>query len=442
MIASNQTAIKSVDGMAIGKITKKLVDATTPGERDQFVWDTEVKGFGLKVTRGGRKVYLIQYRLPGQTGTPTRFTIGLHGRLTPDGARGEAKRLLGQVEMGDNPAAARRLAKADITVSQLCDVYLETGVTTKKASTLIRDKSRINAHIKPILGTVKVRALKKADVERLQLHVAKGTAVSGVKAGNKRGRKLGGEGAARKCVTLFGAIMSFAIENGYRSDNPTIGVKKFKQRKLERFLSATELATLGQELARSEAEGLNPFAIAALRLLILTGARKGEILGLQWAWVKWNHAHLALPDSKEGEKIIRVGPPALAELRVIRDRLWDGSSKYVIQGRRKGAHLVGLQKIWGQIRERAGLKDVRIHDLRHSFASVGATGGDSLLVIGAVLGHKSEATTKRYAHLGNDPVRQATDRISTHIATAMGGGDPRSDRPRAEVLKLKRSQIL
>jgi integrase len=425
--------------MATGKITKKLVDATAPGERDQFVWDMELRGFGLKVTRGGRKVYLIQYRLPGQTGTPTRFTIGAHGRLTPDGARGEAKRLLGLVEAGEDPAAARRRAKGDITVSHLCDLYLETGVTTKKASTLIRDRSRIEAHIKPVLGSVKVQALTRADVKRLQDDVSKGATARDVKTEKKRGRSIvrGGEGAARECVVLLGSILSFAVENDHRPDNPAKGIKKFKQRKMQRFLSAAELAKLGQALAGAEAEGNDPFAVAALRLLILTGARKGEILGLQWPWVKWDHAHLALPDSKTGEKVIRLGPPALEGLHDIRDRLWDGSSNFVIQGRKKNAHLIGLQKIWERIRKRAGLDDVRIHDLRHSFASVGATGGDSLLVIGAVLGHKSEATTKRYAHLSDDPIRQATDRISTHIATAMGG-NPNPDDPGADVVPLKR----
>ena len=427
MIASNQSSNQIGRHMAKDKITKKLVDATHPGDRDQFIWDTELRGFGLKVTRGGRKVYLIQYRMPGRTGTPTRFMIGVHGRITPDAARSDAKKYLGMVEAGNNPAETKRRAKRDITVAELCDVYLAEGITTKRASTVARDRSRIDAHIKPLLGKAQVQSLAKTDIERLQRDVARGVSARDVKTERKHGRSIvrGGEGAARECVALFSSIMGFAVGRGMRPDNPATGVKKFRQRRMQRFLSAAELATLGQALTDAESEGADPFAIAAIRLLILTGARKGEILGLQWPMVNWELAHVALPDSKTGAKEIRLGPPAMEELRDIQKRLWDGKSRFVVQGRNEDAPLAGIQKVWARVRARANLDDVRIHDLRHSFASIGAAAGDSLLVIGAVLGHQSEATTRRYAHLGNDPVRQATDRISTQIDEAMRKGtDP------------------
>ena len=398
------------------KITKRIVDAQAPDQKDQFVWDTEAKGFGLKVTPTGRKVYLVQYRLPG-TATK-RYTIGRHGSpWTPDGARSEALRILGMVASGLDPAAEKRAAKADITVRELCDRYMTDGVHSKKQSTLEMDQSRIERHVKPLLGRKRVKAVTKSDVQRFVRDVAEGKSAKDVKTG-PRGRSIvkGGPGVANRTLGMLGAIFEFAIVEGLRPDNPARGVKKFKEGRPARFLSNDEIARLGEALREEEQNGGNIFAVAAIRLLLLTGCRKQEILKLRWDEVDIGGGFLRLADSKTGAKPVHLAAPARALLSEL-PRVAD--NPFVIVGSNPGGHLVGLQKIWNRVRGAAGLDDVRLHDLRHSFASVGARSGESLLVIGKVLGHATQAATGRYAHLSDDPVKSAAEVISSSISNSL-----------------------
>ncbi|MEQ8399246.1 site-specific integrase [Thalassobaculum sp.] len=417
--------------MPQAKITKRFVDSAKAEGGTAFFWDTELRGFGLKVTVAGRKIYVAQYRVVGHDRQAVRMTIGTHGKITPEDARKAAKRYLGQAEEGVDPAEAKRAARKDITVSELCDLYLNEGVSTKSATTVLRDRSRIERHIKPLVGKKRLGLLDRGDVERMQSDIAAGKTRQDEKTGIKRGRSIvrGGEGAARETVVLLSAILGFAVNRRLRADNPALGVKKYRAHKRERFLSPKELAALGTALSAYETDGGSRFGTAAVRLLILTGARKSEILGLRWSWVDWERSCLRLPESKTGERVIRLGAAALLELQEIQTRLWDKMSPWVIQGRAVTAEpdgnegearaFVGLQKVWERVRELAALHDVRLHDLRHSFASVGASGGDSLHIIGKLLGHNQAHTTQRYAHLADDPVNAAADRISGNIAASM-----------------------
>lgn len=415
--------------MPHAKLTKRTIDAICPTARAEIYWDTELKGFGLKVTPADRKIYIVQYRIAGQGRRVVRLTLGAHGKLTPEKARKLAKSHLGEAENGIDPAEAKRAARKDITVSELCDLYLQEGVATKSESTKLRDRSRIERHIKPLVGKRRLSLLERADVERMQADIANGKTKLDEKTETKRGRSIvrGGEGAARESVVLLSSILGFAVNRKLRPDNPVLGVKKFRAHKRERFLSPKELAALGSALIKFEETGGSRFGTAAIRLLILSGARKGEILGLRWSWVDWERSCLRLPESKTGERVIPLGAAALQELQTIHTQLWDGVSPWVIQGRAptgQDAELkgfVGLQKIWERVRDLAELPDVRLHDLRHSFASVGASGGDSLYIVGKLLGHNQAHTTQRYAHLADDPVKAAADRISNHIRAAMGG---------------------
>jgi integrase len=410
------------------KLTKRTVDAARPGKRDTFLWDSEIVGFGLKVTPAGSRVYVLQYRIGDHL---RRYTIGKHGSpWTPEGARREASRLRGQVAVGIDPAERRAEDRNTLTVSELCDLYLSEGTTTKKPSTLLRDRSRIERHIKPLLGKRSVRSITRADVERFMQDVAAGKTATNIKTGF-RGRAIvtGGKGAARFGVALLGSIFTFAVQRGLRPDNPAWGVKKYQSRKMERFLSAAELARLGEILKSAEQEGESPTAIAAVRLLMLTGARKGEILGLEWDWVDFEHRCLRLPDSKTGAKVIPLGAPAL-ELLASLPRIDD--CRFVLPSEKSDGHFVGLQKAWERIRKCARLEDVRLHDLRHSFASVAVAGGDSLYLVGKVLGHRQSATTERYAHLADDPLQAVANRTAATIAAAMNGGQ----KAEAEVVKL------
>ena len=337
--------------MSTGKIDKRAVDAIQPGDRDRYLWDETLKGFGLKVTPAGRKVYLVQYRMRGG-GRTRRVTIGRHGSpWTSDQARGEATRILGDVATGVDPAEARSRHSSGITVAELCDLYLAEGVATKRASTVAMDRSRIERHVKPLLGSTRVSEIRRADVERMMRDIANGKTAADRKTKPRgRSRVTGGEGAASRTVGMLGGIFAFAIGRGLRTDNPARSIKRYKERKRERYLSALELARLGTALAAAEAVGENPAAIAAIRLLALTGCRKAEILTLRWEYVDWERSRLALPDSRRGAKSVRLGAPALELLRTLPRR---EGNPFVIPGSKPGDHFKGLQKIWAGLREKA-----------------------------------------------------------------------------------------
>lgn len=404
--------------MTTAKITKRSVDAVTPGTTDLYLWDSDLRGFGLKVTPAGSRIYLVQYRAGGRT---RRVTIARHGVVTPDEARRSARRLLGEVAAGGDPAEGIAATKRDVTVKELCAIYLDEGCATKKPSTMATDRGRITRHIVPLIGRKRVSTVTRRDIERFMADIVAGKTAADVKTG-KHGRAIvrGGRGTATRTMGLLGAIFQFAVDGDLLEDNPVRGVKRYEDRSGARFLSPRELAALGRTLVDAEADGENPGAIAAIRLLALTGCRKTELLSLKWAHVDFEYGFLRLPDSKTGAKVVALGAAALEVLAGL-PRI-EGAD-FVFPAARGEGHYVGLPKVWCRVRERAGLDDVRLHDLRHSFAAVGANGGQSMLVIGELLGHRDKTTTARYAHLSNDPVRSAADRISREIAGAMRGDD-------------------
>jgi hypothetical protein len=214
------------------KITKRQVDAIPPGVGDRFFWDSELKGFGLKVTPSGRKVYILQYRMGGRGLPVRRYTIGNHGDYTPDRARAEAEKLRGGIRNNVDPGAAKRRAieeqRAAITVKQLCERYLQNP-PPKKASTLVVDKGRIARHIVPLLGSKQIRDVTPGDIRRFMAAVAAGKTTADIKTG-KHGRAIvkGGRGAATRTVGLLGGIFAYAVAEGYRTDNPVRGVKRSK----------------------------------------------------------------------------------------------------------------------------------------------------------------------------------------------------------------------
>ena len=409
------------------RLSKRTVDAIKSGEKDVYCWDSELKGFGLKATPTGRKVYLIQYRVDGRT---RRVTIGPHGSpWTPETARKEAARLLAEVASGSDPAEEVKRNKQALTVSQLCNLYMEEGVFHKKESTRYVDQGRIERHIKPLMGKKRVQRLTRGDIERFMLAVANGKTATDVKTGFRgRARVSGGKGTANRAVGLLGAILSFAVARGMRPDNPAHGVKKFKEGRRDRFLSQEEMARMGVALSEAEKNGTNPIAIAAIRMLIFTGCRKSEMLTLEWAHVDFEHACLRLPDSKTGFKIVPLGAPGLSLLESL-PRI--EGNPYVFPGEKTGRHIVGVPRVWERIRTTIGLEDVSLHTMRHSFASLGVGTGLSLPIVGAILGHSSEAMTARYGHLSADPIKDAAERISSTIAAAMDG------KPNENVVPMK-----
>ncbi|MBW8637329.1 tyrosine-type recombinase/integrase [Hoeflea sp. WL0058] len=401
------------------KLTKSVVDHAHPADRDYFLWDSDLKGFGIKISKGGRKTYVCKYRVGAGRSAPTRrYTIGAHGSpWTVDQARAEARRILGRAANGEDPAQEKQDEKKQITVTQLCDLYLEHGTGTKKPSTVATDRGRIKRHIKPLLGKKKVRDVTRADIKRFLQDVSNGKTSADVKTG-LRGRAIvrGGKGAATRTVGLLGGIFSYAIDCGLIETNPVHGVKRFPDRKGERYLNQNELVRLGQALQLGLVTGINPQAIAILKLLMFTGMRKREIETLRWSEVDSDRGYLRLEDSKTGQKSVPLSAPArqvISEIPAL-----EGST-FVFPAFRGNGFYEGTPKVWKKIRKMAGIEDVRLHDLRHSFASVAVSGGASLPLIGSLLGHKDVATTHRYAHLYDDPVRAASEAVGAQLDAFM-----------------------
>jgi integrase len=405
------------------KLTKRTVDAAAKGEARYTVWDSDLKGFGLRVEPSGTKTYVVRYRVGGgRRGTLRQFKIGRAGKLTPDEARDAAKAALAQVEIGKDPQAQRTAAREVLTVAELCDLYLREGVATKKASTLQLDKIRIEGHIKPLLGRKKITEVTTADVTRMLNAIGSGkTSIKAAlaEAGSppKPGSRVrGGKGAATRSVTLLGAIYTFAITQGLCTNNPRAGVETYPDGKRTRFLSDAESARLGDALTLAAQAGAKPHHITILRLLALTGARKNEIARLQWSELDTERGFLRLKDSKTGPREIRLGPPALLLLNQVERT----ESPYVFPDPKYvGEPIRNLDWAWVNIRKAAGLDDVTIHDLRHSFASTGAARGSGLLIIGKLLGHSNVTSTSRYAHLSDNPLAAAADDISNAVSAAM-----------------------
>jgi integrase len=399
------------------KITKRTVDATSPEARDVFVWDTELKGFGLKITPAGRKVNLVQYRMGGRAARVRRYTIGQHGSIGPGGlpltadrARDEAERQLGRVANGIDPAREKKAAASEHkayndspTLSEFADTYIERHAKPlKKKRSVEEDERNLKLHIKPALGKLKLRDVSAADIARF--HASRSKTPTN----------------ANRCLALLSNIFEKAERWGERpvGSNPCRHVGKYDERKRERFLTTEELARLADALTSAEDEKRESVtALNAIRLLMLTGCRLNEILPLRWAWIDEGHACIRLPDSKTGAKVVPIGAPVI---RLLSSMPRQEGSPYVLPADRGNGHFVGIQRIWQRIRKVANLEGVRLHDLRHSYASVAVASGDSLYLIGKVLGHRQSRTTDRYAHLKDDPLLAVADRTAKRIAEAMG----------------------
>jgi integrase len=387
-----------------GKITKRSVEALQPAPNgaEAVLWDSELKGFGIRVQRGGGKSYVLHYRVGTGRGAPLRkLTIGKHGSpWTAETARGEAKRLLGLVAHGNDPVGSKAAAKAAPTVSELAERFLAQHAEAKRKASTAREYRRLLDHVAlPVIGKRKVADIIRRDIERL--HQARGETPT----------------EANRALACLSTMFNLAERWGLRPDgsNPCRHIEKYPQRRRERFLSPAELARLGEALAAYDG---SPYAVAAVKLLIFTGARLGEVLGLRWEWVDFERGEARLLDSKTGAKTLHLPPPALGVLAEL-PRL-DGNP-HVIVGAKERAALVNLEKPWRAIRAAAGLDGVRLHDLRHAFASVAAASGMGLPIIGKMLGHSQPATTARYAHLASDPVKAAAATVAGKIAAAMGG---------------------
>ena len=382
------------------KLTKKTIDAAKPTAKEYVLWDTELRGFGLRIKPSGVKTFLVQYR--NENGRSRRMSLGHYGTLTAEEARLEARQALANATRGEDVATTKAAKRHGDKMADLAQRYLvDHAELKKKPSSLRNDRQMIRDYVKPVLGQLLVAAVTKQDIVKLHHDIRQKPTT------------------ANRLLALLSKMFNLAEKWGLRPDgsNPCRHVDKFRETKRERYLTTEELSRLGETLTKVETEGKElPSVITAIRLLIFTGARLSEILELRWEHVDFTIGSLRLPDSKTGAKIIPLGSVAL---EILKNTPRHAENPYVCPGYRRGSHLVNLSKPWGRIRDKAGIPDVRLHDLRHSFASVGAGAGLGLPVIGGLLGHKVPATTARYAHLAPHPLKEAADTISIKIDQAM-----------------------
>jgi len=431
-----------------GRITRRSVEALKPGTKDLKLWDTEIPGFGVKVTPAGRRVYVLQYWAPGRAGVRRTLTIGAHASpvvrlrngieetrdLTPELARAMAREARADVQRGADPAGAKGRARAALkqrTLAILSAPYLEECRAKRKATTAAEYARIFKVALCPTLGSTVVDAITVQDVATLH-HRLRKTPIQ-----------------ANRTVAVLGAFLNWCATRGYRPRgvNPCGDVELYPERARERFLSSEELGRLGEALRTAETTGLrpapkdrkrpksaattkhrtktwdqpkpaNPFAVAALRFLLLTGWREGEALTLRWDAVDLDRGTVTLEDTKTGKSERALGVPAVTLLRRL-PRV-DGSP-YVFPSPDPTKPLSELRHLWNAARFAAKLDSVRLHDIRHTAASHAIGGGLSLYVTGKLLGHKREATTQRYAHLADDVQKRAADAMARAIDAALDG---------------------
>jgi integrase len=405
------------------KLTKRYIDAQTPDpDKERWIWDSEVRGLFLRIYSSGEKRFAMKFRVGRLQKVYTIGTVG--SPWTIETAREHGKEQLRDASLGVDPQRRKADARAELTVSELIDRYLAEGPAdkpNKRAATWEQDRSSLHSHIRPLLGSRIAAHLKPSDLAKAQSDIAAGkTATSGL-SGKKRGRLniTGGKTTASRCTIIFQAMMAWAVSRKILVSHPTLGVVRYKVERRERFISIEEVDTVFEAIERLEKRGeiRSEFGVI-VRLLILTGARRGEIQGLQWREVDFARCAIVLPDarSKTGARRIPLSQAAIEALDAMNR---DGDFVFPAQRVNSASgHTVGLPRAWRAIRDEAGLKDLRIHDLRHSFASFAAEAGASLQLIGKALGHTQMRTTERYAHLRDDPLHAMVNQIGERVGKA------------------------
>ncbi len=380
--------IKTLSNRAVGKLEVK---------KDTVFWDRELTGFGVRVYPTGSKVYIAQARGPEG---PKRVAVGRHGVIHADEARKRAALIIARVKAGEEAIPKPLRLKAGPTVADLCARYLTEYVPVRcKPSTAAAARSVVERHILPALGSLPLAALERAQAAELHQSLYETPAVANM--------------VVRILSSMYGLAEGWGmVPEG--ASNPCRSLVKFPERRRERFLTDEEFNRLGETLDEMEAGGgASATAVAAIRLLALTGCRRSEVLKLRWEHVALDAAELRLPDSKTGARVIPL-PPQAVELLAGLPRI--PGNPWVIPGRKPDAHLRNIDEAWRAIRERAGLEGVRIHDLRHSYASRALALGESLPMIGKLLGHGQLETTARYAHLARDSAQEAAESVAESIA--------------------------
>ena len=382
-------------------ISKRAVDALPTNGKDALYWDRRLPGFGVRVAASGRKTYIIQSRGPSGS---VRVTIGPHGTITPDQARKQAAAIIDRIKRGEDPVPAP--PRPEPTVADLAERFMRAHVAVNcKASSAEFYRLTLDKHILPALGAMPVRSVERAHVTALH-HVLRDRPVM-----------------ANRVIDILSKMNSLAEAWDLRpaGKNPCRSVRRYKEEKRERFLSPDEILRLGRVLTKAEAEGgASMYAAAAIRLLMLTGCRLNEVLTLRWDDVDRTARELRIRDGKTGPRSVPLTPTVMDVFGAI-PRV--PGNPWVIAGTRLGAHLPSIRRHWDRLRVRADLEDIRIHDLRHSYASRALALGESLTMIGRLLGHTKVSTTARYAHLARDTEKVSAARVGGSIGAHLVAED-------------------
>jgi integrase len=389
---------------------------SAPAEGNTVYYDgghsKAVKGFGCRVTAGGTRSFILNYRT--RTGRERRYTIGKHPEWSTAAAREEAERLKRGIRDGKDPLAELEADRGARTVADLCERYEQDHIPNKRESSQRDDKSMIARDILPALKHKKVAEVTFSDIDALHRKIARGT---------EKRRKA--PYRANRVVSLLSKMFGLAVRWGWRADNPARGVERTPERRRERYLSTAELVKLTKALAEHEDQQ----AANIVRLLLLTGSRRGEVLSAKWADFDLETGVWTKPGATTKQDTLHRVPlsaPARQLLNELREAAGE-DDVYVFPGRDGEGHRADLNKPWPAILKAAKITNFRLHDLRHSYASILASAGLSLPIIGALLGHTQAQTTQRYAHLFDDPLRQATERVGAIV----------SGKPEAEVVPMK-----
>lgn len=415
------------------KLTKTVVDAAEPKAARHIVWCGELPGFGIRVEPNGVKTFVVRYRAEGGgRGAPRRqVTIGRYGTITPAQAREKAIKTLAAVELGQDPAGDLAAKRREMKVTALIDLYEAEGCVVQrglrqgepmKPTTKAYTLARLRHHVVPLLGSRRVSEITEGDIERFVRDVTAGKTAKDEKSETKRGRIIvrGGDGAARKVVRDLSAVLSFAMRRRIITSNPVAmaSVRKTDNRR-ERFLTIDEVKRLGKALDDLEVEGTNPKALNITRLWALTACRRNEIAALEWSSVDFARGLLIFEDTKTGRSTRPLAAAAAVLLKGLRERA-KRDARWVFPAERGESFYVGTKGVWPEVVKRAALPGTTPHTLRHSVGAAAASGGEALLLVGAILGHSNARSTTLYAHVDRDPARLAADRATAGIAAALG----------------------
>jgi integrase len=406
----------------MNKLTKRIVEsAALPAQGQIFIWDGELRGFGLRVAATGVRTFVLQFR--NREGRSRRLALGRFGVFTVDQGRDLARIKLGEVAQGQDPADTRSAERGRIMVSELCDWYLQEAEKGRiigrkrrpiKASTLYMDRSRIETHIKPLLGRRRVEALSAVDVEAMQADIAAGKTAKGPGLG--RGRlTTGGPGAASRSVSTFHSLLAHAVRLGMIEKNPAFGVRRLAGKTRDRRLSVEEIIRLGQTMRDAEADGEHPVGIAVTRLIMITGFRLNEAAGLRHAWLNAAGGYIHFTDTKTDEQYRAIGTVAVQHI-LAQPQI--AGCLYVFPSDAGNSQFTATDGVIGRLCKRAEIEGVTAHTLRHTFASVAGDLGFSELTIAALLGHAARSVTQRYIHV-DDALKLAVERVSHRIAALL-----------------------